>query len=396
MRCWICSTLFQSLVWIGLVSASNAQAANSIHVPLTSDRWQVSGAALRGGKPDIQFQSQEGFPEGLLVLKSGSATLNGLTFRNGTIEFDMKGIGEDIPGIQFRQSGAPGAKNAEEFYVRTSADCRASDDCIQYTPRINGFMLWNSYPQYQTRAFILDGWNHFKLVVSGHRMNVYINGQPKPALAVGNLEGSSMEGGLELSGPAFFANLTVTPNAVEGLSPDATPDPTANDQGIVRKWQLGPLATFHGGVDPTYADLPGDSSTWTPVSAGRFGMVNLNRLFTFSTQPPRLTWLRTAVTSDRNQSKRISLGWIGEVWVFVNGHLITQGKNFYNAEHERRDPDGRLSLENGSFDVPLSKGKNEIVIALFPSINDSPGKPNRYGWAVEMRYDDLGGLSLPK
>ena len=205
-----------------------------------------------------------------------------------------------------------------------------------------------------------------------------------------------MVGGLELRGPAFFANLTVTANAVEGLSPVAAPDPTANNQGLVRHWQLGPLSTFHGGVDPTYADVPGASSTWTPVTAGRFGMVNLNRLFNFSTQPPPLTWLRTEVTSDSGQSKRVSLGWIGEVWVFVNGHLITQGKNFYNAEHERRSPDGRLSLENGSFNVPLRKGKNEIVIALFPSINDNPEKPNRYGWAVEMRYDDPNGLSTPK
>jgi hypothetical protein len=391
MRHCICWRLLQSMIWLGVVAASEAQATNSIHVPFVSDRWHITG-----GKPDVQFLSQEGFPQGLLVLKSGSATLNGLKFRNGIIEFDMKGIGEDIPGVQFRQQGALGAQNAEELYVRISPNCRASNDCVQYTPRINGFMLWNSYPQYQTRAFILDGWNHFKLVVSGHRMNVYINGLPNPALAVGSLEGNSMEGGLEFSGPAFFANLTVTPDAVEGLSPERTPDPTDGDRGIVRHWRLGPLASFHVGVDPKYADLPDPPNSWRSVTAGRFGMVNLNRAFTFTNQRPSLTWLRTSVTSDRGQSKRVSLGWIGQVWVFVNGRLVTQGKNFYNAEGERRGPDGRLSFENGSFEIPLNRGKNEIVIALFPSINDNPEKPNRYGWAIGMRYDNVSGLMTSK
>ena len=396
IRTCICRALLQSVILLVLVAVSDAQTTNSIHVPLTSNRWHASAPASGGGKDDVQFLSQEGFPEGLLVLKSGSADLNGLNFRNGTIEFDMKGIGENIPGIRFRQQGAPGAENAEEFYVRTLPDCRASNDCIQYAPRINGFMLWNSYPQYQTRAFILDGWNHIKLVVSGHRMNVYINDLPSPALAVGSLEGSSIEGGLEFDGPAVFANLTVTPNAVEGLSPEAAPDPTANDHDIVRHWQLGPLTQFPMGSDPTYADLPGASNRWTSVAAGRFGMVNLNRNFTFTSKPPSLTWLRTNVTSDSDQSKRVSLGWIGQVWIFVNGKLIAQGKNFYKEEHGRRNPDGRLSLENGSFDIPLKRGKNEIVIAFFPSINDNHEKPNRYGWAIEMRYDDLVGLSTSK
>ena len=47
----------------------------------------------------------------------------------------------------------------------------------------------------------------------------------------------------------------------------------------------------------------------------------------------------------------------------MNGSLITSGKNFYYPEPERRAPDGRLSLENGSFSIPLHRGHNEIVIA---------------------------------
>ena len=369
------------------------QQTAPIYVPLTMEHWHVQAPIPGGPKPDLGFARQEGFPEGVMVLKSGAAALDGLTFQNGTIEFDMKAIGEDIPGIQFRVHGPRFAENGEEFYVRTAPDCRASNDCIQYTPVINGFMLWNSYPQYQKQAFILDGWNHIKLVVSGHRMNVYVNRLPEPALVIGSLEGGSTRGSIELRGPAYFANLTVTQGDVNGLSPSAIADPTGIDRGIVRHWRLGGLTAFDSSVAPTYSDAPHLARTWKPVAAERFGMINLNREFTLKFDPPPLTWLRTTVISDRQQKKHVSLGWLGTVWVFVNGTLVTQGRNLYDVEGERRRPDGRMSLENGSFDVPLRRGANEVVVALVASIH--PDKtPNRYGWGLEMRFDDVKGLAL--
>jgi hypothetical protein len=65
-------------------------------------------------------------------------------------------------------------------------------------------------------------------------------------------------------------------------------------------------------------------------------------------------------------------------------------------ESERRDPDGRLALENGPYDIPLHRGKNEIVIALYPTIHDNHKTPNRYGWGLEMRYENTTGLSMPE
>ncbi len=76
------------------------------------------------------------------------------------------------------------------------------------------------------------------------------------------------------------------------------------------------------------------------VRSERFGILNLNRQFHASNEPPALTWVKTSVDSDRDQQKQVSLGWIGQTWVFVNGSLITSGKNFYYPESERRSPDG--------------------------------------------------------
>jgi hypothetical protein len=367
-----------------------ADQPEKVAIHFNAQQWHVDNS---GETPDVQFLTKEGFPGGVAALKRGSIAPNGFTFTDGTIEFDMKPIGEDMPGIQFRTQAPAEAKNAEEFYIRTSADCRASDDCVQYAPVIHGFMLWNFYPQYQTQAFVLEGWNHVRLVVSGRRMNVYLNYQPQPALSVGELEGESKSGGIELSGPAYFANFFVAPGQTEGLNPQPLPDPSAHDRNIVRKWQLGSLTTWNRGA-VKYAEHPGSSGPWKPVTAERFGIVNLNREFTVSREGPKLTWMRTTVSSDHDQPKHVSLAWIGQAWVFVNGQFVTSGKNFYYPEGERRNPDGRLSFENGSFDIPLRKGENQIMIAFLTNVHDDPARPNHYGWGLGMRFDDTAGVKL--
>jgi hypothetical protein len=56
-----------------------------------------------------------------------------------------------------------------------------------------------------------------------------------------------------------------------------------------------------------------------------------------------------------------------------------------SAASGAENPDGRLSLENGAFDLPLQKGRNEVVVAL---------ANNFYGWGLEMRMDNLKGIKL--
>jgi len=345
-------------------------------------------------KPDVQYVTQEGFPHGIIVLKSGDIALNDLSFRDGTIEFDLKPLAQDIPGVRFRQHDA---QNGEEFYIRSFPDCRAENDCIQYSPVINGFMLWNVYPQYQTRAPVFaDGWNHVRLVVSGKRMNVFVNDSAQPTLAVGELLGNTRGGGLELHGPAAFANLVISPGEIHGLSPVPLPDRTKSKAGIVHDWLLGPLTPLHYGSDPLYAEHPRDPNLWKPIRSERFGIVNLNRQFTASKDASALTWVKTSVDCDRDQQKQISLGWIGQTWIFVNGSLITSGKNFYYPESERRSPDGRLSLQNGSFLIPLHRGHNEIMIALYSSVHDDARSRTPYGWGLAMRYEDMRGLAVTR
>ena len=62
-------------------------------------------------------------------------------------------------------------------------------------------------------------------------MNVFVNDAASPTLQVGRLEGDAMKGGLRLQGPGTFANMVITPDAVDGLSPEPVRDPLDGGRG---------------------------------------------------------------------------------------------------------------------------------------------------------------------
>ena len=389
-------TMFAPLKFIrhatSLVTLTSAcfALAQRIDIPLNPGSW-ISHAEFASTKPSSpSFEVREGFPQGLVQLSEGSIQLRNFDFASGTIDFDMKVTGDGLPGIRFRMQGERGAENSEEFYLRPSVDCRASDDCVQYAPIINGFMLWNVFPEYQTQAPVYDGWNHFKLVISGRRMNLYVNHFPEPVLKVGKLESSSSHGTIGLVGPAQFANLTIRAGQVDGLLSSVAPDRSDNDRSIVHHWELGSSTPFHLGKPPAFSDVP--SQAWKPVSSERFGFVNLNRLYSAQEVSPELTWLRFSVWSEKSQTKTMSLGWIGQAWIFVNGSFLTTKKNFYYPEAERQPPDGRYSLENGTVQLVLKPGRNIVTFAVYDSIRNTGGDRTRYGWGVGASFRDTAGL----
>src|SRR5881275_356203 len=194
---------------------SRASATEPITVAMAADHWQT--------KENAEFLRQLGFFQGLLRLNSGNAVLKGITFSDGTIEFDVNTIGRGAPGIAFRQQDEA---NFELLYLRPDPNCPAFGACIQYAPQTHGVLLWDFFPQYQTRAPLREnGWNHIKMVVSGRRMNIFVKDATSPTLEVGRLEGDAMQGGLRLQGPGTFANIVITPDAVDGLSPEPARDP---------------------------------------------------------------------------------------------------------------------------------------------------------------------------
>src|SRR6476660_9569048 len=215
-------------------SASVHAAAQPITIGMTAEHWQT--------KENAEFLRQLGFFHGLMRLNTGDAVLKDVTFSDGTIEFDVNTVGRGAPGIAFRQQDD---ENFELLYLRPDPNCPAFRACMQYAPQTHGVLLWDLFPQYQSRAPLREnGWNHIKIVVSGRRMNVFVNDVPSPTLEVDRLEGDATSGGLRLQGPATFANLVITPDAVDDLSPEPVSDPVDGDHGLVRQWRLSPSAAL--------------------------------------------------------------------------------------------------------------------------------------------------------
>jgi hypothetical protein len=353
------------------------QAQSPIHIPMTPDRWET--------KDNVEFSQSDAFPLGIMKVTRGVAVLKSLNFSNGTIEFDVIPNGPMGAGIGFRRRDD---ETFEDFYLRPRPRCDQAVDCMQYAPQTHGVLLWDVFPQYQGPAPLKDdGANHIKLVVSGRRMNIYVNGAATPTLTIGRLEGDTTEGGILMQGPGTFANLTVIPDAIDGLSPEPLSDPAAQDKRFLRSWLVSPSSELPDGKEPTYAELPAAGEGWRPVSAERGGLVNLSRNMGLPNKRKGrdLAWLKTSIDSNQAQTRHVSIGWSREIWVFVNGKPVYSDKNLYQPPSARKSPDGRLSLENGSFDLPLKKGRNEITIAL---------ANNFYGWGIEMRLDELQGLKI--
>jgi len=343
-------------------------------------------------KPDITYVEQEGVPRGLLVIKKGGARLKDVDFRNGTIEYDMKPIGEGSPAIIFHRHDHD---SAELLYVRVSPDCPISDDCLQYAPIVNGNMLWDAYPQYQGPAPINPGgWNHLKILVSGRRMNVFVNGAVTPTLSVGHLESSARQGWIEFRGPAVYANLRISAGKVDHLPPTPLSDPSAYDPRYIRNWKVSPFTVLARGKDIQFGDRPAPTLSWKTITTEQSGAINLTRLYK-TPDPGQLrcvAWLTTDIDSGQTQRKTMSIGWLREIWVFVNGKLVFSGRNFWDPPGPKLTPDGRISLENGSFEMPLKQGHNRVDIAIS---NENSDSRTHYGWGLQLKAKDVRGITFP-
>lgn len=356
---------------IGICSFAVAQSKitkDAVKIPLTPDRW-----TFQQGK--VEFSQEAGMPVMKILPDAGQVVLKDFSFSNGIITFDM--IPQDRLFSQFlfrRQDD----NEKECFYFRNMrAGNPTIEDAVQYAPFLKGINMWDMYDYYQGPAdFSVTEWNHVKLVVSAHQLLVYVNDMKSPVLEVPQLEGNTTQGGFAFNGAASVSNLMVMPNEVEGLPAGPGFDPTHHDPHYLRQWQMSGPLPLPKGRELTNDDLPKPDAGWTPVDAERRGLVNLTRLYGKS-ESRRLVWLKTTIHADGPETRKIQLGFSDEVWVYINGGLIYVDKNLY-TQPIRKNPDGRCTIDNGSFELPLVAGDNELLIGI---ANDF------FGWGIVARLE---------
>jgi len=320
--------------------------------------------------------------------------LKDFDFAKGTIEFDVELRGRGFPGIRFHLNEETG--DAETFYLRYFGQLNPlSRNTMQYAAIIDGVNLWDLTDEYQAASVLYENeWNHVKLVIANNQMKAYVNDMDRAALHVPMLEGLTKTGKLSLNGDIIYANFKVFPDKVEDLGNAIGYNPTCNDPNYLRNWQVMDAVDFPTGkdvmrqkegdlrviIDSTYFKASG---SWNPISAKYRGIINLTEKFGSTEDGSRrLSWLKTTVTSEKGQEKLLKLGFNDEVWVFINGQHLYQGKNYYGSPG-MKEPKGRCALDNTAFEVPLKKGENKILIGLANYF---------FGWGLIARWEDTDGL----
>lgn len=371
-------TFLICIVSISLFAQNRARNnTDAQKIPMNANQWEFAAG-------QVDFIQHKGVAAMRINQSRGPVLLKEVEFANGTIEFDMEILDGPFAGLNFRKQDQ---RNSERFYLRPyRAGNPIGEDAIQYAPVVKGANLWDMLYSYQAPAVIhKPGWNHIKLVISGKRMQVYVNSTDRVSLDIAELMGDVEKGQISFDGNVILANLEIS-SAVDGLAASAGPDPTASDVRYLREWEVSQPIAFPFGRDIKNEDLPTEKTKWEVIQAERFGLINLTRKFGGPINNERkLVWVRTKINAERDMRVSMNLGFSDEVWVIINKGLLYLDKNYYNNPI-MKDPDGRCSLENTQFEIPLRKGENELLIGVGNFF---------FGWGLMARLQAVDGLSFP-
>ncbi|MCE6992043.1 DUF1080 domain-containing protein [Dyadobacter sp. CY323] len=344
------------------------------HISISPEKWE-----FQEGK--VTFTEYKGLKAMKIAPNSGQVVLKDVVFKDGTIEYDIEPVLPEFGlSIYFHRKDA---REQEIVYFRTGKmGSKLANEGIQYTPYFDGVNMWDMYPEYQAPAMVKAGeWNHVKLVMSGARMQVFLNHALKPVLDIPKLEGTERQGSIAFEGSSYIANVQVKPNETEDLSPIALPDLTDHDATYLRKWALATPQNLPDGSEVSFRNLPQPSAFTDTVSAERIGLVNLTRKYGAS-KSRRVVWLKTKITAKEAMKTSLHLGFSDEIWVFVNNQMVLVDKNLF-AQGMRKYPEGRISINNTRMPLNLKSGENELLIAV---ANDF------YGWGIMARLESTEGI----
>jgi hypothetical protein len=359
-------------------------------VDFDSPRWQINDANARRE----EYLGRKSF-----YLTSGFAFLKDVSFEDGVVEVDMATTSlTSFVGVVFRGESED---DHEIVYFRPFKS--GQSDAVQYTPAFNGSAGWQLYSGRGYTAAVEiphERWVHVRIEVSGLAVRVYFNDADKPVLVNEDLRRGYSRGSIGLWGLAnggHFSNFRY-----ELRRPGekrAPPPPPTRAAGTLNKWELSEafdVARQNPEMLPDAAALR--ALKWQPVGVETPGMVVVDRyrrgpskVVSFSDPSRRLggrperrvVFARTTIYSDRDQVKRMSLGYSDEATVFLNGQPLFTGRSAYRY----RDPGflGIMDVEDDAVYLNLKKGRNELVLAVAEYFG---------GWGFICRIDDPSGIKL--
>ncbi|MEO8431491.1 MAG: hypothetical protein ABI592_08280 [Acidobacteriota bacterium] len=363
---------------------ASTAGSETLSLPPDSPRWQFEGKA----------NAAEYLGRKCLLLDGGAAIVKDLEMRDGVIDVDVATPAKrGFFGFQFRLA-SEGA-NGEWVYLRQHKS--GLPDAMQYTPILNTGANWQIYngPGFTGAVEIpADTWFHLRLEVAGAQAKLYVRDMEKPALVMNDLKSGVQKGFVALhvlTGATYFSNVELRETPPAAWERHLPPMPA----GTITKWSISPAfdAQTRNAERPLSASERG-AMKWEPVEAEAPGFVVLYRhreaphlRVTFATdfskrldpQPgTKLLYARATISSDRDEVKKLAIGYSDEVTVFLNGRILFRGRSAQNF----RDPGflGIVDPEDDAVYLPLKKGANELVLA----VSELGG-----GWGFICRLEDL-------
>jgi hypothetical protein len=380
----ICRGLALCAVALALESTSFSQTPQTLSVPAESPQWDLQGQAKA-----VDYQGRK-----CLLLDGGAAIVKNFELRDGVIDVDVSTPAKrGFFGIQFRL--ANDGANGEWVYLRQHKS--GLPDAMQYTPILNTGANWQIYngPGFTGAVDIpKDAWFHLRLEVVGAQAKLYVKDMNEPALVMTDLKSGVQKGQIALyvlTGATYFSNFAVRTTPDAPWERHLPPMPT----GTLTKWSLSPsYDALARNLERPLSRSEGDAIQWQDVEAEPPGFVVLYRYreaphlkVTFQTdfatrlQPQpgmKVLYARTNIDSDRDQVKKLYVGYSDDVSVFLNGQILFRGRSAQGF----RDPGflGIVNPENDAVYLPLKKGRNELVLA----VSELGG-----GWGFICRLADM-------
>ena len=377
IRAWLAVVLLCPVIVL-------AQNERSLSVPPDSPRWELEGNA----KP-AEYQGRK-----CLLIDGGAAILKDFEMRDGVIDVDVA-----TPAIRgffgFDIRIAPDQSNYEEIYLRQHKS--GQPDAMQYTPVLGTGRNWQLFngPGFTGAVDIPKAeWFHLRLEVTGAQAKLYVKDMDKPALVMDDLKSGVQKGQIALytlTGETYFTNFSVKTTDDAPWERHLPPMPS----NTITKWTISP--PYDGlarNLEAPLSDAEAKSIQWQDVVAEPPGFVVLYRYrqaphprvtfqgdFSKRLEPQpgmKVLYARTIIDSDREQVKKLSIGYSDDVSVFLNGKILYRGRSAQGF----RDPGflGIVNPENDAVYLPLKKGRNELMLA----VSELGG-----GWGFICRLEDF-------
>jgi hypothetical protein len=286
-----------------------------------------------------------------LFLRDGLATIADAAFTNGVIDFDVCFPRDRaFVGATWR---ALDQESWEWFFLRPHQS--GNPDATQYTPVFNGVSGWQLYHGERYTAPLelrFDEWMHVRIVVLDELAEIYLDDLTTPAQLVDGLKREVAAGGVGLSasGPgAWFADFAYAATDDVAIQGQARPT-SAPEAGVVRRWVVSeafPEAELA-------EDVALEGRRWTTLEAEPGGLADLARVNGLG-DGRNTVYARATIVSEREQVKRLQLGFSDRVRVYLNGRALFDGSDAY------RSRDYRFLGSIGWFDalyLPLRVGRN--------------------------------------